>query len=901
MQKCIGCFLISGNRGYKWLDNLKLGYGGTKEEMQRLLADAEKLSGTKFDISNFADIINAIHVIQDDIGIIGTTAKEAATTIQGSIGMLSAAWTNFLTGAADPTQDFDRLLQNVVDSFLTVTDNLMPRIQAVLPQLATGLEGLVNGILPQIPEMIDKTLPDVLKGADSIIQGLLDALTNGIQTAGPIISESAPVIVKTLVDGIAEALPGLVTAGVDIIGELLKAVLDNAGELTEGAVDIITAFADGLTKALPELVPAAVEAVTKIVQTLLENVPEILDAAEDIISALAEGLLNALPTLLEKAPQIVIELLSALVTSIPDIIDFAVELCMRIGDYLATFDWSKFAADMYTGIKDALSRALTGDGLEEQAEREQQRIKQYEHLTAEQIDSTKKNLVTKLGELNEISVAANNNGFYDWDALPEWVRRGVEGSGLSIQEYIEGYKENLLRQISDLESAKGIVTEKLEDFSDEFEGMDFDPNNAGSKNPDETFGINTSTLEDELKNLENLYATHKVTEEEYWAGRKAILDKYRDDDDAEWWKLYDKVTDHYDKLAETEAKAAEKAAKEAKQAEEKAAKESEQAAKDYENSIKDSISDKFRELETEQLEKGYDDSWLLEQKRAFLETLDHNSEAYKDYNLKLLKEQETANNKALKEAQTAADKAKDALEKSYDNVVKSRDSLASSLSSSGDLFKSSEETDKRTGEKKKSQNIGIDEYKKKVEAKKKLTSKIAKLLENDMPMDMVKQLLKQDPEEALKYAEDLLKSPKKLSELKKAYAEDEGVSNILANMVTESSDEFKELGTEAGDVFGESFMEAFKANWEEAFKGVFDDDYLSGATVSVSAANASAGNTVTAPASSVQTDSSETARTGTKTSLQKDIPEYVVVNLNKQLLLKAVRDENKKYNTIGGG
>ncbi|UKI16747.1 MAG: hypothetical protein L6V87_02355 [Ruminococcus sp.] len=142
------------------------------------------------------------------------------------------------------------------------------------------------------------------------------------------------------------------------------------------------------------------------------------------------------------------------------------------------------------------------------------------------------------------------------------------------------------------------------------------------------------------------------------------------------------------------------------------------------NALKSSVEDKFRELETEQLEKGYDDSWLLEQERAFIETLDHNSEVYKDYNLKMLKEQKNTDDKAAKEVETAAKKQRDTLEKAYDSVVKSRDSLASSLKgSSGDIFNSSEETDKRTGAKTKSNKIDLSGFEKKLAAKKKLTSK----------------------------------------------------------------------------------------------------------------------------------------------------------------------------------
>ena len=398
-------------------------------------------------------------------------------------------------------------------------------------------------------------------------------------------------------------------------------------------------------------------------------------------------------------------------------------------------------------------------------------------------------------------------------------------------------------------------------------------------------------LDTALKELEDKYAVHKVTEEEYWADRKALLEQYRNEEDAEWWKLYDKVTEHYDKLADTETKAAEKAAKAA-----------EQAKKDAENALKTSVEDKFRELETEQLEKGYDDSWLLEQERAFIETLDHNSEVYKDYNLKLLKEQKSTDDKAAKEVETAAKKQQDAVEKAYDSVVKSRDSLAKSLSSSGDIFNSSEETDKRTGAKTKSNKIDLSGFEKKLAAKKKLTSKIAELYEKNVPDSLITELLKQDPEAALDYATQLLKDPKKLSKIKSLYKDDEGVSNIIANMVTENSDEFEKLGTDAGTLFGDSFMEAFKTNWEQSMKDVFDGNYVDAAAANVSAANSSAALSAnTSAANTTAADSQDTSAAVKRTSASSGSPVYKVVDLDGKYVAKVVAQENKRAKTASGG
>lgn len=168
-------------QNYTMLDNLKLGYGGTKTEMERLLADAEKLSGVKYDISNLSDVYEAIHVIQTELGITGTTAKEASTTIQGSVASVKAAWQNLLVGLADDSQDFDGLVNNFVDSVVTAGDNLLPRIEKTLDGIAKLITALAPKIIPIIVEVIENNLPLLLNAAAEIVA----VLAKGIIMAMP--------------------------------------------------------------------------------------------------------------------------------------------------------------------------------------------------------------------------------------------------------------------------------------------------------------------------------------------------------------------------------------------------------------------------------------------------------------------------------------------------------------------------------------------------------------------------------------------------------------------------------------------------------------------------------------------------------------------------------------------
>ena len=890
---------------YTMLDNLQIGITPTKEGFQELIdkVNAYKEAqgdATRYTIDNLADCQNALVDYIEMQGLAGYAQAEGADTLQGSMASMTAAWQNMLTGMADPTQDFDRLVSDLIDSVLNVSDNLMPRIMAVLPQMATGIAELAEGILPLIPQTLEDMLPDVISGANSLIAALLDTLSSIADTAIPIVTDNADEIIDTLLSGLISALPKVAGSAADLCTALITAILSNADIITQGAVDIITALAKGISDNLDTLIPAVVNAVLTITETLINNTDKLISAAEDIIIGLADGLINSLPILLAKAPQILMELNTALVSAIPDIIEFALDLCDHIADNIINYDWESVGADMYKNMQEALSNALSGDSnaVEKAAQAQAERIKRYDGLTQEQLDKMIADNTRKLGEWNDAFLTAQENGSFDYDLLPKWMQTEMDMSGeTSVEKYLSSSLTAVDATIDDLTEARKKAVSEIEKTNGDIAGAldgtaDVEGSGADSMPDAGVDGVvdKSEMLDAALKELEDKYAVHKVTEEEYWAGRKALLEQYRNEEDAEWWKLYDKVTEHYDKLADTEAKAAEKAAKEA-----------EQAKKDAENALKTSVEDKFREIETEQLEKGYDDSWLLEQERAFIETLDHNSEVYKDYNLKLLKEQKSTDDKAAKEAETAAKKQRDTLEKAYDSIVKSRDSLAGSLKS-GDIFSSSEETDKRTGAKTKSNKIDLSGFEKKLAAKKKLTSKIAELYEKNVPDSLITELLKQDPEAALDYATQLLKDPKKLSKIKSLYKDDEGVSNIIANMVTENSEEFEKLGTDAGTLFGDSFMEAFKANWEQSMKDVFDGNYVDAAAANVSAANSSASISAnTSAANTTAADSQDTSASVKRTSASSGNTVYKVIDLNSTYVAKVVAQENKRAKTASGG
>lgn len=292
-------------QNFTMLDNLKLGYGGTKEEMQRLLQDAEKLSGIKYDISSYADIVEAIHVIQDEMGITGTTAKEASTTIQGSIASMKASWTNLMVGMADDTQDFDILLSNFIESVGTVAENLLPRISVVVEGMGKLVAGLAPEIAAALPTLTNELLPNLVElGVQAV-----GSLVEGIQENGDSLTEGALSIISTLGSGIVELLP----------------------MIADTAASLIVSLADGITESLPEMVPAAVETIAALVENLTDNADTILQAGIDIILALGQGIINALPQLIETIPQIVISIADVINQNASRMLGAAVQLMAQLG------------------------------------------------------------------------------------------------------------------------------------------------------------------------------------------------------------------------------------------------------------------------------------------------------------------------------------------------------------------------------------------------------------------------------------------------------------------------------------------------------------------------------------------------------------------------------------------
>lgn len=284
-------------QNYTMLDNLKLGYGGTKTEMERLLADAEKLSGQKYDIGNLNDVFEAIHVIQGELGITGTTAKEATETISGSLNMMKASWQNVLVAVADDTQDFDAVVGGLVDSVGAFAKNIMPTIKVALKGAVSLINKLAPTIIQAIPPLFEALVPAIVEATVGLINAIVDNLPSIIQ----VLLNALPLLIDGMLQiaqGLLQALPQLLVLLYQLILGIAKAVVEpqNLQLILKAGLTLLVE----LVKAIPQII----EMFYTTLPTLIDSIVEFLtdpSSIKMIIKAgvqLFMGLVKAVPQIL---------------------------------------------------------------------------------------------------------------------------------------------------------------------------------------------------------------------------------------------------------------------------------------------------------------------------------------------------------------------------------------------------------------------------------------------------------------------------------------------------------------------------------------------------------------------------------------------------------------------------
>lgn len=288
-------------QNYTMLDNLKLGYGGTKAEMERLLKDAEEISGVKYDINNLGDVYSAIHEIQTDLGLTGVAAKEAETTLTGSFGAMKAAGENLLAN-------------------LALGEDIKPALDVLGQTVQTFL---FNNLLPMFGNIV-QSLPDILSGITPIIIGTLNQLSNNASE----IAQTGVSILMALIEGVISALPYLAEAALRIAVELGKGLLDT--DWNKLGNDMLNSLGNSLDLAAMEILGTDGSIVDGIFNGITNALPKILDVAVNIIMNLANGLLSALPTVITTAGSILTGLLQFFYQNAPQLLSSGITLLFNL-------------------------------------------------------------------------------------------------------------------------------------------------------------------------------------------------------------------------------------------------------------------------------------------------------------------------------------------------------------------------------------------------------------------------------------------------------------------------------------------------------------------------------------------------------------------------------------------
>lgn len=317
-------------QNYTMLDNLKLGYGGTKSEMERLLQEAEKLTGIHYDINNLSDVYNAIHEIQKNLGITGTTAKEAMKTIDGAMKMTKASWDNLLTGLADPKQAVGPLISEFAKSLGILAKNVTPKIKEVFDALPNAL----IQITPQLMNMIIDLAPSLILAAINLVAGLIGALPGIIS---PIFSQLSSLIGSGMIDKIGQSIssnmPTLISKGLDMLLQFSQAVLTYLPVLVGMGMKLIFYLVQGLMSALP---------------TLISKVPA-------IIANLADAFSNSAQTIFAWGVKIIAEIIKGLVMSIPSLIANIPKIIYAIFAVWNAINWWNLGKGLINGIKNGIT------------------------------------------------------------------------------------------------------------------------------------------------------------------------------------------------------------------------------------------------------------------------------------------------------------------------------------------------------------------------------------------------------------------------------------------------------------------------------------------------------------------------------------------------------------------
>lgn len=396
MESIKNAYAGFSKQNYTMLDNLKLGYGGTKSEMERLLADAQKLSGVEYNIDNLSDVYSAIHVIQEDLDITGTTAKEAASTLSGSLSSMKAAFTNVLGNLA-LGEDIGPSLEALTDTVFTfLTGNLIPMVANVIrgaPQLLSGvltgairmlniasnnadeivqsgieiISELTNGILAAAPYLIEAAIRLVASLGNALINADWVTIANNFITtlrdnmgiaAGEILGTDGNII-QSVFSSITEKLPEVLNKGVEIISNLALGILQNLPTIISSMGTILTQLVAFILQNLPTILEAGVTLISNLALGILQNLPEIIASIYKVLINLVATIMEYLPTILQTGIKLIAQLAAGLIQAIPQLVAKIPSIIAEVRSAFLAYDWLSLGSNIIAGIADGIKAGVS--------------------------------------------------------------------------------------------------------------------------------------------------------------------------------------------------------------------------------------------------------------------------------------------------------------------------------------------------------------------------------------------------------------------------------------------------------------------------------------------------------------------------------------------------------------
>lgn len=378
-------------QNYTMLDNLKLGYGGTKEEMERLLSKAQEITGVEYNIDNLGDVYEAIHVIQGELDLTGTAASEAATTFTGALGSLQASWTNVLASITAGEMNLGTALGNLETSlgnFITVAMQMATQMASTLPSVLTSIANiittnaptvisggmeimaqLINGIMQAIPSLIlaiptvlTSLLTAIVANAPMLLQGAADMmlqLATGLQTAIPTLVAAIPTVISGLLQALITNGPSLISAGATLISSILTGLIQAYPTLLAQVPTLITQLVTALTTNATQLMTSGVQLALSLLDGLVQAAPQIAAAVPEIIMSLVTALLENVPQLVATALTLILGLASGLILAIPSLLDSLGTLIDEMDATFSNVDWASIGSNIIAGIVNGVKNAAS--------------------------------------------------------------------------------------------------------------------------------------------------------------------------------------------------------------------------------------------------------------------------------------------------------------------------------------------------------------------------------------------------------------------------------------------------------------------------------------------------------------------------------------------------------------